>query len=97
MSWCRRTKRTEKREEKTRITYFVETNKKVMDVTVKGYVDASPQQSVESTRSYVLSLMQGVLKRDQEGFVRWWVEDESGHVLESHDDFSPPAKPSMMS
>lgn len=59
MSLRRRTKKTEKRQEKTRITYFLETNKKVIDTTVIGYVDASPQESVESTRSYVLSLMQG--------------------------------------
>ena len=92
---CRRTKRTEKHEAKTRITYFLETNKKVIDTTVIRYVDGSPHAAVEDTRNYVLSLMQGALKRDQEEFVRWWVEDESGNVLESHDDFSPPRKPSM--
>jgi hypothetical protein len=64
MSWCRRTKKTEKCDQKTRITYCLETNKKVIDVTVNGYVDASPQESVESTRNHVLSLMQGALKHD---------------------------------
>ncbi len=72
--------RTEKREEKTRITYFLETNKKVIDTTAIGYVDASPQESVESTGSYVLSQMRGALKRDQEEFVRWWVEDGCGSL-----------------
>ena len=69
----------------------------MIDTTVIGYVDASPQESVESTRSYVLTAMQAALKRDQEAFVRWWVEDERGNILESHDDFSPPAKPMMWS
>jgi hypothetical protein len=72
----------------------LETNKKVIDTTVIGYVDASPQVSVESTRSYVLTGMQAALKRDQEDLVRWRVEDECG-VVELHDDFSPPAKPMM--
>ena len=27
----------------------------------------------------------------------WWVEDECRNVLEFHDDFSPPAKPTMWS
>jgi hypothetical protein len=57
------------------------------------YVDASPQVSAESTRSYVLTGVQAALKRDQEDLVRWWVEDECGNVPEFHDDFSPPAKP----
>ena len=74
----------------------METNKKVIDTTVIGYVDASPQVSVESTRSYVLTGIRAALKRDQEDFVRWWVEDECGNVLEFRDDFSPPAKPTMI-
>jgi hypothetical protein len=73
----------------------LETNKKVIDTTVIGYVDASPQESVESMRSHVLKGMQAALERDQEDLVRWWVEDEGGNVLEFHDDFSPPAKPMM--
>jgi hypothetical protein len=55
------------------------------------------RMSVESTRSYVLTGIRAALKRDQEDFVRWWVEDECGNVLEFHDDFSPPAKPMMWS
>jgi hypothetical protein len=71
----------------------LETNKKVIDTTVIGYVDASPQESVESTRSYVFTGMQAALKWDQEDLVRWWVEDECGNALEFHDHFSLPAKP----
>jgi hypothetical protein len=72
------------------------TGKKLVDVTVIRYVDDSPRASVEDTKSYVLSQWQGVLRRDREGFVRW-CEDENGNVLESHDDFWPPAKPTMWS
>jgi hypothetical protein len=53
MNLRRKPNRTEDFEAKTRITYVLETNKKVIDTTVIGYVDASPQESVESTRSYV--------------------------------------------
>ena len=62
---------------KTRIS-FLGDQQKVIDTTVIGYVDASPQESVESTRSYVLTDMQAALERDQEDLVRWWVEDEGG-------------------
>ena len=55
MNLRRKTNRTKDFEAKTRITYVLETNKKVIDTTVIGYVDASPQVSVESTRSYVLT------------------------------------------
>ena len=95
--WRHRAKKVEKFGEKTRVTYFLETSKKVIDLMVIRYVDASPHAAVEDTRNYVLSQMQGALIRDQEDFVRWWVEDQSGNVLESHDDFSPPAKPTMWS
>lgn len=86
MNLRRKTNRTEDFEAKTRITYVLETNKKVIDTTVIGYVDASPQVSVESTRSYVLTGMQAALKWDQGDLVRWWVEDGGGNVLEFHDD-----------
>jgi hypothetical protein len=49
----------------------LETNKKVIDTTVIGYVDASPQEPVGSTRSYVLTGMQAALERDREDLVRW--------------------------
>jgi hypothetical protein len=52
MNLRRKTNRTEDFKAKT---YVLETNKKVIDTTVIGYVDASPQVSVESTRSYVLT------------------------------------------
>ena len=97
MNLRRKPNRTEDFEAKTRITYVLETNKKVIDTTVIGYVDASPQESVESTRSYVFTGMQAALKRDQEDLVRWWVEDECGNALEFIDDFSPPARPMMWS
>jgi hypothetical protein len=41
--------------------------------------------------------MQAALKWDQGDLVRWWVEDEGGNVLELHDDFSPRAKPMIVS
>jgi hypothetical protein len=45
-------------------------------VTVVRYVDDSRHAAVEDTMGYVLSQWQGVLKRDREEFVRWWVGDE---------------------
>ena len=69
MNLHRKTPRTREFEAKTRITYVLETNKKVTDTTVVGYVDAAPQVSVESTRSYVLTGMQAAHKRDQEDLV----------------------------
>jgi hypothetical protein len=97
MRFLRRGDNAETASEKARVTYYLQTNKKLIDVTVIRYADDSPHAAVEDTRSYVLSQWQGVLKRDREEFVRWWVEDETGNVLESHDHFSPPAKPTMWS
>lgn len=48
MNLCRKTNRTEDFESKTRITYVLETNNKVIDTTVIGYVDASPQECVRA-------------------------------------------------
>jgi hypothetical protein len=59
------------------------------------YVDESPWAAVESSRDHVLSLAKGLLKRNHEQFVRWWVEDKDGNVIESHDEFEPPARPTM--
>jgi hypothetical protein len=64
-----KTNRNRGLEGEDRITYVLETNKKVIGTTVIGYVDASPQVSVESTRSYVLTGVQAALKRDQEDLV----------------------------
>ena len=89
MRFFRRGKTAETAREKTRVTYYLQTNKKLIHVTVIRYVDDSPYAAVEDTKGYVLSQWQGVLKREQEEFIRWWVEDENGNVLESHDDFSP--------
>lgn len=85
----------EKWGEKTRISYFLQTDKEVRDLTVVGYVDDSATAAVESSRDHILSQFKGLLERNNERFVRWWVEDKDGQVLESHDDFSPPARPVM--
>src|SRR6476620_11431077 len=53
----------EKWGEKTRVTYFVETDKQLWDLTVIGCVDDSPSAAVEASRDHVLSLMKGLLKR----------------------------------
>jgi hypothetical protein len=70
MNLRRKTSRTEDIEANTRITCVLDTNKKVIDTIVIGYVDASPHVSVESTRSYVLTGMQAAPKRDREDLVR---------------------------
>ena len=84
-----------KASEKTRVTYFLETDKQLRDLTVIRYADDSPRAAVEGSRDHVLSLTKGLLKRNQEVFVLWWVEDKDGNVLESHDEFEPPARPTM--
>ena len=68
----------------------------MLDLTVIRYVDDSSRAAVENSKDHVLALMRGVLRRDKEEFVRSWVEDENGKVLESHADFSP-TKPTMWS
>ena len=83
--------------EKTRVTYFLETDKQIRDLTVVRYVDDSPRAAIESSRDHVLSLAQGLLKRNQEEFVSWWVEDKDGKVVELHDEFEPPPRPTMWS
>ena len=85
----------EKWGEKTRVTYFVETDKQLRDLTVIGYVDDSPRAAVEASRVHVLSLMKGLLKRESEEFTRWWVEDKDGNILESHDELKAPTRPTM--
>jgi hypothetical protein len=77
MNLRRKTKTAEVRSEDQDLLLLGD-QQKVIDTTVIGYVDASPQESVESTRSYVLTGMQAALERDQEDLVRWWVEDEGG-------------------
>ena len=61
------------------------------------YVDDVAQAAVEGSRDHVLSLAKGIMKQNDEEFVRWWVEDKDGNVLESQDDFRPPARPTMWS
>lgn len=84
----------EKWGEKTRITYFLQSDRELRDLTVIGYVDDSATAAVESSRDHVLTLAKGLLKHNEQ-FVRWWVEDKDGNVLELHDDFAPPARPVM--
>jgi hypothetical protein len=59
------------------------------------YADDSPLAAIESSRDHVLSLARGLLKRGHEQFVRWWVEDKDGNILDSHDESEPPARPTM--
>ena len=87
----------EKWGEKTRVTYFLETDKQLRDLTVIRYVDASVQAAVEESRDHVLTLAKEMLKQVAEQFVRWWVEDENGKILESHDKSNPPTRPTMRS
>lgn len=89
--------KAEKWGEKTRITYFLQTDKELHETTVVRYVDNSAHAAVEATRGHVLSLAKRLMERNQEEFVRWWVQDKDGNVLESHDDFTPPARPTMWS
>src|SRR5882757_7284121 len=63
----------EKWGEKTRVTYFLETDKQLRDLTVIRYVDASVQAAVEESRDHVLTLAKEMLKQVAEQFVRWWV------------------------
>lgn len=85
----------EKWGEKTRITYFLETDKQTWDLTVICCADDSPRANVESSRDHVLTLAKGLLRQEGEEFVRWWVEDREGNVLESHDEFKPPRRSTM--
>jgi Nuclease-related domain len=56
------------------VTYFLQMNGKLIDLSVITYVDASSHAAVANTKDHLLALMHGVLRRDQEEFVRWWVE-----------------------
>ena len=71
----------EKWGEKTRVTYFLQTDKELRDLTVIDCADNSPTAAGESPRDHVLRQFNGLLKRNNEKFVRWWVEDNDGHVL----------------
>ena len=53
-----------------RVTYFLQTHGKLIDLCVIRYVDDSSHAAVENSKDHVLALMHGVLRRDQEEFVR---------------------------
>jgi hypothetical protein len=70
MNLRRKTNRTKDFEAKTRITYVLETNKKVIDTTVIGYVTPRPKYLLRAPEAMCSRACRRTLKRDQEDLVR---------------------------
>lgn len=90
-------KRAEPRPEPVKVTFYLTTDRDTLDITVNGNIPGTtPQQVADNTGDYVLAqLHHHAVKRRGETFERWWVEDEFGNILESHDDYEPPLRPHM--